>query len=98
MNRLLRIGIAVLVSYLLAGAAVILFDRWPHYGGHAHVPFSGFPGFLVWSPVAPYFVICDLLTQPPKGLGGSILFIVVFGALLWSTLRIAKRPAKTSSN
>jgi hypothetical protein len=98
MNGLLRTGFAMLISYLVAGAAVILYDRWPHYEGHAHVPFSGFPEFLVWSPVAPYFVICDLFTQPPKGLGGSVLFVVVFGAVLWPAVRVARRGTKTSSN
>jgi hypothetical protein len=87
-RRPLRIGLAMVISYLLAGAAVVLYIKWPHYEGHSHVPFSDFPAFFVWSPVVPYAILSDLLAAPPKSLDACVLFSVVFCALLWCSIRL----------
>ena len=87
----LRTVSAVFASYLAAGAALMLYERWPHYAGHPHVPFSGFPEFLAWSPVAPYLVFTELLERSGRGPGGAVVFLLVFGVLLGWTARRALR-------
>lgn len=75
-------GFQVVLPYSLAGVAYLLYCKWPHYVGHAHVPFSGFPEFLVWSPVASYFLLEDLLA----GSSGSVMGLLVFGSALVGAL------------
>lgn len=48
------------LCYLLSGAASVMYLMWPHDESHPHAPFCGFPGFLVWSPMAPYLLVEQL--------------------------------------
>lgn len=75
-------ALKVLASYLVAGAAYLLYFAWPHYEGHAHVPFSAFPEFLVWAPIAPLFM-CEALIEKR---GGAVVGLLVFGTVLASGL------------
>lgn len=87
MSKLVTAGCKVVLSYLLAGMAYLLYFKWPHYTGHAHVPFSGFPEFLLWSPIAPYFLLEELLAGSSKSLIGLLVFTTVFVCALWLFLR-----------
>lgn len=83
MTKLFNASLKIAVCYLLAGVAYLLYFGWPHYKGHAHVPFSAFPEFLVWSPVAPYILFQELLEKPNNALPGLFVFGVVFAGTLW---------------
>lgn len=83
MKHFLTAVLKTLVCYLLAGAAYLLYFKWPHYEGHAHVPFSEFPAFLIWAPLAPYFLIESLFDKPVSGVFDLLVFGSVFGGSLW---------------
>ena len=78
-----RIAIRTLLSYLMAGAACVVYERWPHFTGHAHIPFSGFPEYFVLAPVAPYFLLTGALAGNRSDALGVLLFAVVFAAAMW---------------
>lgn len=87
MPNFVTAGLKVALSYLLAGAAYLLYLQWPHYAGHAHVPFSGFPEFLVWSPIAPYFLLEELLERSSKSPMGLLVFASTLAGALWLFFR-----------
>lgn len=78
----------LLLCYLLAGAVQLLVARYPDYAGHAHLPFSSFPGFLIWTPAAPLLS----LTQAPRNWGSVAVFALTFAALL--ALALGKRQRR----
>lgn len=91
MHTRFRSAVRLLLSYLLASAALAVIARWPNLEGHAHVPFSGFPEFLVWSPVVPLLVLGDLPQRPISGLLGLSVFLVVFVTSAYLLLRTRPR-------
>lgn len=95
MRSFITAGSKIAISYLLAGAAYLLYFKWPNYGGNPHVPFSGFPEFLLWSPVAPYLLFEELLEGSGASLVGFLVFVVSLTAalVLFFRLRIPARPS-----
>lgn len=65
-----RIVIAYVVSSIVY--AILFFELG---GGHADVPFTMFPDYLVVSPVLPVFALFDIPSQPGAR---EILSIVAF--------------------
>jgi hypothetical protein len=73
-------GTKLFFCYLVAGAAYIFYLQWPHLEGHAHIPFSGFPAFLVMAPLAPYLMVADLMELRGNPILGPLVFVLSFGA------------------
>ena len=71
------------VSYIVTTAVALTLYRWPNFEGHAHIPFSGFPEFLVWSPLAPALFVLDF----PNSATAAAVFAILFGAALWLIFR-----------
>lgn len=76
-------ALKIVASYLFAGVAYLLYFKWPHYEGHAHVPFSGFPEFLIFAPFAPFSLLDDLLNGSENATLGLLIFGSMFGCSLW---------------
>ncbi len=76
-NALERAG-QVVVAYL--GASVIetiVFSEG--MGGHADVPFTQFPGYLLWTPLVPGVVLIDMFEQYSSlHLVSTGIFVVCF--------------------
>jgi hypothetical protein len=87
MTRFLKVIFRFAVSYLLASATYLLYFKWPYYEGHPDAPFTAFPDFLVWSPIAPYFLFHEFLESPHKGLLGLLVFGFVLAGSLWFFFR-----------
>lgn len=94
MKRGFVVGFKVLICYLAAGAAYLLYFAWPNYEGHAHVPFSAFPDFLVWAPVAPYLLFEELL----EGRDGAVVGLLIFGTVLVGGLCFSLRSSRDTSS
>ncbi len=78
----------ILACYCIAGAILVLYLRWPHYEGHPHVPLSGFPEFLLLSPLAPMLLVSvPTIEGNEKFLSSVVLFILVFLSLLFLVFR-----------
>jgi hypothetical protein len=56
----------------------MVYLQWPDFEGNAHVPFSSFPGFLVWAPLSPYFALTDLKIDSGEPIGALATFLSVF--------------------
>lgn len=83
-------AIRVLVAYLVAGlAAAIALFGWG--GGHADVPLTTWPEYLVLVPVAPV-VILGRLTPPVqvRDAIGAGAFVLTFGLVWLFTGRVSK--------
>ncbi|RNF84163.1 hypothetical protein [Montanilutibacter psychrotolerans] len=91
MHTRFRWAVRLLLSYLLASAALAVFVKWPNLDGNAHVPFSGFPEFLVWSPMVPFLALGDLPQRPVSGLLDLSVFLAVFVTSACLLLRTKKR-------
>lgn len=96
MNRYGSGALTLITAYLIASAAYLCFIRWPDWEGHAHVPFSNFPGFLVWAPVAPYFMLTDWLATPGQSLPGILVFAGTFAVVCLALLMRRKHTARQS--
>jgi hypothetical protein len=83
MPRLVVHLVRLMFAYLVAGAVSIVYLLWPHFDPHAEVPFSGFPGFLVWSPIAPYLLWGEFLENASRGIISWLVFAVTFVVALW---------------
>ena len=77
------------ICYLIAGAASLLFRLWPEWEGHAHIPFSGFPEVLIWTPIAPLLLLADLVQSPAEHGRNALVFLAVLG-LAWRILSPGK--------
>ena len=82
----------LVLCYLAAGAAFVLFTSWPDYAGHPHVPFSGFPGMLAFSPMAPYLMLLEFEERGASGaIAGVLVFVAMFAAVAWLSFRRSAR-------
>lgn len=88
----MKTALKLFACYLLACVAYLLYLEWPDSAGHAHLPFSDFPGFLLWSPFAPAIFFGELTTNSWRALPGAFVFVFVLAASLWFTFR--KRQAR----
>ncbi len=95
MKRYFSIGLKLLSCYLLSGAAYLFFIKWPHLEGHSHVPFSGFPEFLVLAPIAPYFMMSDLIEAPRNSMPGVLVFMLAFTLAFWVLFKWRKLKVKS---
>jgi hypothetical protein len=75
-----KLFLKLLALYVGAGAVQVMYEQWP-WQGHAHVPFSSFPGFLVMSPIAPIWELGELTSKGPTHFieSGLWLFFLIFG-------------------
>lgn len=89
-RRTIAIAARLLVAYLVAGAVLVVYLRRANFGAHAHVPFSGFPEFLVWSPLAPAFIVSEFAEHRGDGLMCLMVFGAAFALLSWLLLRTRK--------
>jgi len=80
----------VVLCYMGAGAIYIV--SVAPWQGHPHIPFSGFPGMLVWSPIAPVLLLDDL-DKGGRGLLNVAIFVAALLLLLWMSFRRKKRAA-----
>lgn len=87
----MKLALKLAACYLIASISYLLYLKWPDYQGHADIPLSGFPAFLVFAPVAPLFWFDEFAADPRNALVGLIVFGGVLAAGLWLSLR--KRPA-----
>ena len=78
------------LCYLVASIGCILYLLWPNYEGHAHVPFSSFPSFLLLAPLSPYFALTGFKSDPGESAGALAVFFVVFIAAFFGISRVAR--------
>ena len=94
-ERIIRFVLRIVACYLAAGlvmTVVLCFDmEW-----HPHVPFSGFPGWLIWTPVTPVVLPLELADPyvrevPARAVValvlGPITFVVAWFGLRWRARR-----------
>lgn len=96
MQKIIKVALKSFACYLVAGATYLVYFRWPDLEGHAHVPFSDFPGFFLFSPLAPAFLAVDLSENSWRALPGALLFGAVLGVSLWLAFR-KRQPQKKPS-
>lgn len=95
MEKYIQPFLKILACYCIAGAVLVLYLRWPHYEGHPHVPLSGFPEFLLLSPLAPVLLVSDpSIDGDGEFLSSVVLFILVFLVLLFLRFRGFKPKEK----
>jgi hypothetical protein len=94
--KYLLITLKLLLSYLLAGAAFLLYYEWPYDQANSHVPFSSFPEFLVWSPMAPVILFDQIIKKPIASLFGLVIFSIVFIVSMWLFFRRKNTLQSTS--
>jgi hypothetical protein len=82
-SKFLKIGLV----YLLAGVVFLKYSKWPNFSGHAHVPLSSFPVFLVLAPLAPVFVFEELMLWTVDSVLGTLFYFVPLVAGLWWVFR-----------
>ena len=75
----------ITLCYILAGATQILVKSYPNFQGHPHVPFSGFPEFLVFSPFAPLRIFFGSFDE-------IYSFLVFCGAFIFFYFLLFKSP------
>jgi hypothetical protein len=76
----------LVLCYLGAGVIFMLYDAWPNYTPHAHIPASGFAS-IVWAPIAPYFIYGDFGRDMSRAVAGLIVYLAAFAALTWLSFR-----------
>jgi len=77
----------LLLAYVVAGAVLVMYVRRANLGGHADVPFSGFPEFLIWSPFAPALIVSEFSEHRLDGVFSMIVFGGAFSLVGWLLLR-----------
>ena len=82
------------LAYVVAGAVLVMYVRRSDLGGHADVPFSGFPELLIWSPFAPALIVSEFAEHRIDGVVSLIVFAVVFSLVGWLLLRRRGRPTQ----
>jgi hypothetical protein len=93
-----RVLARALLCYLLGGAALTIALSWNDLSGHPHVPFSGFPAVLVWSPVAPVMLVAGVgdssMVEWAGFLGGLGVGAIAF---FWMPWRMKGRRSSSGS-
>ena len=87
MHKYALIIVKLLAAYLVAGAIVVTFIMRARFEGNAHIPFSGFPEFLVWSPLAPALIVNEMSEHPGQGAISLLVLCTVFFVVAWLLLR-----------
>ena len=87
MHKYALIIVKLLAAYLVAGAIVVTFIMRSRLDGNAHIPFSGFPELLVWSPLAPALIVNEMSEHPGQGVISLIVFCAVLFTIAWLLLR-----------
>jgi len=80
----------LLLAYVIAGATLVMYVRRTNFGGHADVPFSGFPEFLIWSPLAPAIILSEYSEHRMEGVISLLVFGVAFAVVALLALRRRK--------
>jgi hypothetical protein len=91
MRRIAQVIAKLVVAYVFAGAIVVMYARRSNFSGHADVPFSGFPEFLIWSPLAPALIHSDFTENRLDGLTGLLVFGTALALAAWFLFRQKKR-------
>ena len=92
MHKYALIIVKLLAAYLVAGAIVVTFIMRSRLDGNAHIPFSGFPEFLIWSPLAPALIVSEMSEHPGQGAISLLVLCTAFFVIAWLLLR-RKRSA-----
>ena len=87
MRKYMPVIVKLLASYLVAGAIVVTFIMRARLDGNAHIPFSGFPELLVWSPLAPALIVSEMSEHPGQGAISLLVLCTVFFVVAWLLLR-----------
>ena len=87
MHKYALIIVKLLAAYLVAGAIVVTFIMRARFEGNAHIPFSGFPEFLIWSPLAPALIVNEMSEHPGQGAVSLLVLCTVFFVVAWLLLR-----------
>lgn len=85
--------VKLLLAYLVAGAVAVTYLMRAQLGGNAHIPFSGFPEFLVWSPLAPALIVNEISEHSGQGAISLLVFCTAFIFIAWLLLRQKKSGA-----
>ncbi len=87
----------LIAAYLVAAVAeTVVFFEWT--GGHADVPLSMFPDYLVLAPLVPVGMLPGLAERPYALAWGSTVVFVVVLAGAWRVLRPRRRAAAASAS
>lgn len=87
MRKYMLVIIKLLLAYLVAGAVAVTYVMHARLDGNAHIPFSGFPDFLVWSPLAPALIVNEMSEHPGQGAISLLVFCIVLFTIAWLLLR-----------
>lgn len=79
--------VKLLLAYVVAGAISVMYVMRSNFGGHADIPFSGFPEFLVWSPLAPALIASEMSEHQVHGTISLLVFGAAFALVAWFLLR-----------
>jgi hypothetical protein len=90
MPRVALVAAKLLFAYVVAGAILVMYVMRASFSGHAHIPFSGFPEFLVWSPIAPALIYSKFSEHRVNGAISLLVFSVAFISIAWLLLRTRK--------
>ena len=93
MHKYMLIIVKLLLAYLVAGAIAMMFVMRARLDGNAHIPFSGFPEFLVWSPLAPALIVNEMSEHPGQGAISLFVFCTAFIFIARLLLRQKKSGA-----
>ena len=78
MRKYTLVIVKLLAAYLAAGAIAAMYLMRDRLDGNAHIPFCGFPEFLVWSPLAPALIVNEMSEHPGQGAISLLVFCTVF--------------------
>ena len=87
MRKYTLVIVKLLAAYLAAGAIAAMYLMRDRLDGNAHIPFSGFPEFLVWSPLAPALIVNEMSEHPGQGAISLLVLCTVFFVVAWLLLR-----------
>ena len=87
MRRVALAAFKLVLAYIGAGAILVMYVMRSNFVGHADIPFSGFPEFLVWSPIAPALIASEMSEHQGNGLLSLLVFSSAFAVIAWLLLR-----------
>lgn len=90
MRKVVPVLAKLLLAYMVSGAILVMYVRRSNFGGHADVPLSGFPEFLVWSPLAPALIASEMSEHRIDGTISLMVFCATFAFVAWLLLRPKK--------